>query len=130
MGAGSDPRVGGALTLGQGPGWSALAAVVARTVPPAEIDTIYLFRPFKRDVREWGTAVVTRRAPGEDRLRVYTGRYMLIVRGKERGRSKVDVTEVALTPAEVVGQVLAAARERAGEAEPPLAVEKTVWYEG
>jgi len=53
-------------------------------VPPAEIETLYLFRPLRREGREWGTAVVTRRSD-VGRLRVYTARYMLIVRGKERG---------------------------------------------
>ncbi|MBI1966631.1 MAG: hypothetical protein HYS40_01455 [Gemmatimonadetes bacterium] len=98
-------------------------------VPPAEIETIYLFRPIKREGREWGTAVVTRTSP-EGRLRVYTARYMLVVRGKERGQSKVEVEEVGLTPAQVLEQVLAAAAERTGEAEPPVAVSRAVWYEG
>ena len=62
MGAGSDPGSGRPLTLGTGPGWAQLATAVAAQVPPAEIETIYLFRPLKREGREWGTAVVTRRA--------------------------------------------------------------------
>src|SRR6202008_492715 len=44
---------------GQGAGWAKLAAAVETQVPPAEIDTIYVFRPIKREGREWGTAVVT-----------------------------------------------------------------------
>jgi hypothetical protein len=130
MGAGADTRIGSPLTAGKGPGWTELAAAVARTVPPAEVETIYVFRPSKRDGREWGTAVVTRRVEGESRLRVYTARYMLIVRGKERGRSKVEVEEVALTPAEVLSTVMATAADRTGDAEPPVALERTAWYEG
>jgi len=103
---------------------------VALRVPPAEIETIYAFRASKRDGREWGTAVVTRRAEGEPRLRVYTARYMLIVRGKERGRSKVEVEEVALSPAEVLNDVMQAAADRTGDAEPPITVERSAWYEG
>jgi len=106
-------------------------------MPPAEIETIYLFRPLKREGREWGTAVVTRCVPdgggggaGGGRLRVYTARYMLVVRGKERGRSKVEVAEVALSPADVVTQVMQAAADRTGEAEPPVAVGRSAWYEG
>jgi hypothetical protein len=102
---------------------------VAGEVPPAEIETIYLFRPIKREGREWGTAVVTRRHP-EGRLLVYTARYMLVVRGKERGQSRVEVVAVALSPAEVVAQVMQQSAERSGEAEPPLAVGAGVWYEG
>jgi hypothetical protein len=100
-------------------------------MPPAEIDAIYVFRPIKRDGREWGTAVVTR--TGEEpggRLRVYTARYMLIVRGKERGRSKVEVEEVALTPAEVLAQVMEATTDRTGDAEPPVTIDRSAWYAG
>ena len=98
-------------------------------VPPAEIETIYLFRPIKREGREWGTAVITRRHP-EGRLVVYTARYMLVVRGKEKGQSRVEVSAVALSPAEVVAQVMQQSAERSGEAEPPLAFGPGVWYEG
>lgn len=126
---GAPPALGPAGRPGQGPGWSKLAAAVAGEVPPAEIETIYLFRPIKREGREWGTAVITRRHP-EGRLVVYTARYMLVVRGKERGQSRVEVAAVALSPAEVVAQVMQQSAERSGEAEPPLAVGAGVWYEG
>jgi hypothetical protein len=129
MGAGADARVGGPLITGQGPGWAELAKAVALRVPPAEIETIYAFRPSKRDGREWGTAVVTRRVEGEPRLRVYTARYMLIVRGKERGRSRVEVEEVALSPAEVLNEVMRATADRT-DAEPPVTLERSAWYEG
>jgi len=105
-------------------------------VPPSEIETIYLFRPWKREGREWGTAVVACRAAertGEGaggRLRVYTARYMLIVRGKERGQSRIEVEETALSPAEVIARVMQAAAERTGDPEPPVAVGPAVWYEG
>ena len=127
MGAGPDPRL--SRPIGQGPGWAKLAEAVRAQVPPAEIGTIYLFFPIKREGREWGTAVVTRTSP-EGRLRVYTARYMLVVRGKERGQSKVEVEEVGLSPAEVLEQVMAATAERTGEAEPPVAMGPSVWYEG
>jgi hypothetical protein len=135
MGAGADagepgPVAPPPLPTG-GPGWTQLAAAVAQQVPPAEIETIYLFRPIKREGREWGTAVVTRRAPeAESRLRVYTGKYMLVVRGKERGQSKVVVEEVALSPAEVLERVMQSTAERTGESEPPVAYGRSVWYEG
>ena len=114
---------------GQGPGWAKLSAAVAAQLPPAEIETIYLFRPIKREGREWGTAVVTRRHP-EGRLLVYTARYMLVIRGKEKGQSRVEVEEVALSPAEVVAQVMQRTAERTGEAEAPEALGPAVWYEG
>jgi hypothetical protein len=114
---------------GQGPGWAKLATAVEAQVPPAEIETIYVFRPIKREGKEWGTAVVTRKAP-DGRLRVYTAKYMLIVRGKERGQSKSEVTEVALSPAEVLAQVMQATVDRGGDSEPPVELGPAVWYEG
>jgi hypothetical protein len=100
-------------------------------VAPAEIHTIYLFRPLKREGREWGTAVIAcRAAESGGRLRVYTARYMLVVRGKERGTSKIEVEETALSPAEVVAQVMEAAAERSGDPELPVAVGPAVWYDG
>lgn len=129
MGAGPDSRPPVPVAPGQGPGWAKVAAAVEAAMPPAEIDTIYLFRPIKREGREWGTAVVTRKS-GDGRLRVYTGKYMLIVRGKERGQAKVEVAEVGLSPAEVLAQVMQATADRTGETEPPVAVGPGVWYEG
>ena len=114
---------------GQGAGWAKLAAAVEAQVPPAEIETIYVFRPIKRDGKEWGTAVVTRKAP-DGRLRVYTAKYMLIVRGKERGQGKFEAQEVALSPAEVLAQVMQATVERGGDSEPPVELSPAVWYEG
>jgi hypothetical protein len=104
---------------------------VRAEVPPEEIDTIYLFPPIKRQGREWGTAVVTRRsASPEGRLRVYTAKYMLILRGKERGQAKIEVTEVALSPAAVLAQVMQATVDRGGDAAPPLELGPGVWYGG
>ena len=115
---------------GQGPGWAKLAAAVEAQVPPAEIETIYVFQPIKRQGREWGTAVVTRKSVGpEGRLRVYTAKYMLVVRGKERGQSKIEVVEVALSPAEVLAQVMQATVDRGGDTEPPVELGPAVWYE-
>ncbi len=129
MGAGSDPRVPFPLASGQGPGWAKVATAVEAEMPPGEIAGIYLFRPIKREGREWGTAVVTRKS-ADARLRVYTAKYMLIVRGKDRGQAKVELTEVGLSPAEVLAQVMQAAADRTGEAEPPVELAPGAWYEG
>ena len=106
-----------------------MAAAVEAEMPPAEIETIYLFRPMKREGREWGTAVVTRKSD-EGRLRVYTAKYMLIVRGKDRGQAKVELVEVGLSPAEVLAQVMQATADRSGESEPPVEVGPGAWYAG
>jgi len=131
MGAGAGAGDHPPVAPGRGPGWAKLAEAVAKQVPPAEIETIYLFTPLKREGREWGTAVVARRsAEGGGRLRVYTARYMLVVRGKERGQSRVEVMETGLSPAEVIAQVMQATADRTGDPEPPVAVGAAVWYEG
>ncbi len=117
------------LAPGQGAGWAKLAAAVEGHVPPAEIETIYVFRPIKREGREWGTAVVTRKSD-DGRLRVYTAQYMLVVRGKDRGQSKIEVLEVALSPADVLARVLQATVDRGGDSEPPVELGPAVWYEG
>jgi len=129
MGAGPDPRAPFPLAPGQGPGWAKVAAAVEAEMPPAEIDTIYLFRPIKREGREWGTAVVTRKSD-EGRLRVYTAKYMLIVRGKDRGQARVEVAEVGLSPAEVLAQVMQATADRTADPEPPVEVGPGAWYAG
>jgi hypothetical protein len=131
MGAGAGSGDRGPLEPGRGPGWAKLAEAVALRVPPAEIETIYLFRPWKRDGREWGTAVLAcRPGDGSERLRVYTARYMLVVRGKERGQSRIEVAETALSPADVIARVMQATADRTGDPEPPVAVGPAVWYEG
>jgi hypothetical protein len=131
MGAGAGAGDRAPVEPGRGPGWAKLAAAVAERVPPSAIETIYLFRPWKREGREWGTAVIACRAPdGGDRLRVYTARYMLIVRGKERGQYRVEVEETALSPADVIARVMQAAADRTGDPDPPVAVGPAVWYEG
>ncbi len=114
---------------GQGAGWAKLAAAVETQVPPAEIETLYVFRPIKREGKEWGTAVVTRKA-ADGRLRVYTAKYMLVVRGKERGQTKIEVVEVALSPAAVLAKVMEAMVDRGGDTEPPVELGPAVWYEG
>ncbi len=117
------------LAPGQGAGWAKLAAAVETQVPPGEIETIYVFQPIKRAGKEWGTAVVTRKS-GDGRLRVYTARYMLVIRGKERGQSKIEVEEVALSTAEVLAKVMQATVDRGGDTEPPVELGPAVWYEG
>lgn len=130
MGAGAGPGERPALDPGRGPGWAKLAEAVALRVAPSEIETIYVFRPWKRDGREWGTAVVAcRAAEGERRLRVYTARYMLVTRGKERGQTRLAVEETALSPAAVIERVMRTAAERTGDPEPPVALGRDVWYE-
>ena len=77
---------------GVGAGWSRLAEEVAKLLPGAEIDGVWAFPNLRRDGREWGTAVISR-VEG-DRRRIYTARYQLVLKGKERGRFEAAVEEV------------------------------------
>src|SRR6266550_3351602 len=92
-------------------------------------------RRHTRCSRDWSSDVCSSDLEGAGeraggRLRVYTARYMLIVRGKERGQSRIEVEETALSPAAVIARVMQAAAERTGDPEPPVAVGPAVWYEG
>jgi hypothetical protein len=118
------PPVGGAgLTLG----WRRVADEVARTMPVDEIERTWLFPPVRGEDREWGTAVIARRVAA-GRMRVYTGSYHLVVRGRERGHGRVEVAEVGETPDDVLADVIRGVQARAGEAEPPLEVTPATWF--
>lgn len=127
MGAGAHLDRHGAPGLGAG--WIRVARAVAEAMPPAEIARIWLFAPVRRGGREWGTAVVARRVAG-GRARVYTAGYLLVTRGRERGQGKIVLEEVGESPAEVVDHVIRGVQERAGEAEPPVEIERSAWYGG
>jgi hypothetical protein len=64
-------------------GWERLAQAVAEVLPPSEVDAVWVFTPLRHDNKEWGTAVVSR-VDGE-RRRIYTARYGLAIKGKDRG---------------------------------------------
>ena len=77
---------------GRGSGWEQLARKVAEVVPSEEVDALWVFPVRRQDQKEFGTAVLTRLAGDEgDRRRIYTARFMLQVKGKERGRFEADV---------------------------------------
>jgi len=110
-----------------GPGWRRVAQAIAERMPVAEIERIWLFPPVRHELREWGTAVVARRmSPG--RVRVYTGSYGLVVRGRERGQGQVTVEDVAESPDEVLPDVIRGVQERAGEEEFPDEIAAATWF--
>lgn len=113
---------------GLGLGWTRVAHRVAEAVPPASIDRIWLFAPVRRDEREWGTAVVASRTE-DDRRRIFTASYLIVIRGRERGQGKVTVEEVGESPPEVVHEVIAGVLERSGETEPPVEIAPELWFE-
>jgi hypothetical protein len=122
MSAGGAPDI-----AAPGPGWRRVAQAIAERMPVLEIERIWLFPPVRREVREWGTAVVARRvSPG--RVRVYTGSYGLVVRGRERGQGQVTVEDVAETPDDVLPDVIRGVQQRAGEEEFPDEIAASTWF--
>jgi hypothetical protein len=109
-------------------GWRRVADELLRAVPAAEIERAWLFPPVRNEDREWGTAVLARRVC-DGRLRIYTGSYYLVVRGRERGQGHVAVEDVGETPDAVVGDVIRGVQERAGEAQPPIEIAPAAWLE-
>ena len=118
---------GGALTLpGAGSGWTRLAQAVAEVVPPAEVDSVWVFSPLRHEGREWGTAVLSR--VDGDRRRIYTARYMLALKGKERGKFEAAVQEVGSGPVEALTQLLQDAQKRIDDEHPPHSVQPEQWF--
>lgn len=124
---GVDSRAPEAGSLGAGPGWLRLATELAKVVPPADVQGVWLFPPVRREDREWGTAVVARRAEGE-RVRVYTARYAQVVRGRDKGQGRVQIDEVAECTRAVIFEVLKGVQERMVETEMPVEISPAVWY--
>ncbi|MGH7754078.1 MAG: hypothetical protein ACREN5_14830 [Gemmatimonadales bacterium] len=96
-------------------------------IPRGAVEQILLYRPYRREGREWGTAAILRR-DGPERQTVFTVRYMVVLRGKERGKHKVEFEEVGAGPPEVVAKVLEQVAERAGDVEAPTPLDAGIWY--
>jgi FAD/FMN-containing dehydrogenase len=111
-----------------GSGWGRLADYVAGTLPVPEIDGIWQFRTLKRDGREWGTALLSRvDGAGQERRRIYTARFMHVLKGKERGKFEAYLEEVGQGPVETLGELLAGVRKRIEDEDPrPVPVE--TWF--
>src|SRR5688572_23913638 len=109
-----------------GSGWERLAQAVAEILPPAEVDAIWVFTPLRRDTKEWGTAVISR-VDGE-RRRIYTARYGLAVKGKDRGKFEASVQEVGTGPLEALERLLMEAQRRTDDEHPPLSISPETWF--
>lgn len=107
-------------------GWERLAQAVAEVVPPSEVDGVWVFTPVRRETREWGTAVLSR-VEG-DRRRIYTARYVLAIKGKERGKFESSVQEVGTGPTEALTRLLQEAHRRIDDEHPPIPVPPGSWF--
>jgi hypothetical protein len=119
----NDP--GSAATI-SGSGWERLARAVAEVLPPAEVDAVWVFTPLRRATREWGTAVVSR--IDGDRRRIYTARYGLAIKGKERGKFEASVQEVGTGPIEAFHRLVQEAQRRIDDEHPPVSVPPESWF--
>jgi hypothetical protein len=111
-----------------GSGWGRLANYVATEIPVAEIDGVWQFRTIRREGRELGTAMLSR-IDGEqqERRRIYTARFMHLLKGKERGKFEATLEEVGSGPVETLGDLLAGVRKRLEDEDPrPVPVEE--WF--
>ena len=106
-------------------GWSRLAEAVFAEIPAADIDGLWQFLPLRVGKRELGTAILAR-SDGE-RRRIYTARYVLTIRGKERGAFESHLEEVGSGPAETLEQMLLDVRRRLDEDDAPVPVGLESW---
>ena len=111
---------------GVGLGWSRLAEEVARLLPKEEIDAVWAFPNLRRDEHEWGTAVIAR-VEGE-RRRIYTARYQLVLKGKDRGRFEAAVEEVGSGPLETISDLLREVHKRTDDEHPPVPIAPAEWF--
>ncbi len=102
-----------------GSGWGRLAEYVAGQIPAGEIEGVWQFRTIKRDGKELGTALLSR-IDGEqaERRRIYTGRFVHVLKGKERGKFEAWLEEVGSGPVETLDTLLAGVRKRMEEEDP------------
>ncbi len=107
-------------------GWERLAQAVAEVLLPSEVDRVWIFAPLRRDEREWGTAVLSRL--DGDRRRIYTARYVLTVKGKQRGKFESNIQEVGTGPIDAVARVLQEAQRRIDDEQRPSSVAPEAWF--
>ena len=104
---------------GIGAGWALLAEAVAGRAAGGGVHGLWVFRPFRRDGKEYGTAILSR-VEG-DRLRIFTARYAHTLKGKKRGEFAAEVEEVGSGPLEALDELVALVPKRTEE-EPPVQI--------
>jgi hypothetical protein len=108
-------------------GWSRLAEAVLAQVPAGELDGIWQFQPLRFEQREFGTAILSRRDAA--RRRIYTARYALTIRGKERGCFEHWLEEVGSGPVEALEELMLNVQRRLDEEDAPAPVPVVHWVE-
>jgi hypothetical protein len=116
----------GVTEPGTGPGWTRLAQAVAEQLPPGQVDGVWVFSAVRHEGREYGTAVLSR--VDGNRRRIYTARYVLAVKGKQRGKFESTIQEVGSGPLEALARVLQEAQRRIDDEHPPSSVAPESWF--
>lgn len=117
----------GAVRGGWRGGWSRLAEAVLADLAAEELDGIWQFQPIRVEQREFGTAILSRM--DGDRRRIYTARYSLAIRGKERGAFEHHLEEVGSGPVEALDELMLNVRRRLDEEDAPSPVAVATWVE-
>jgi hypothetical protein len=110
---------------GIGEGWALLAQAVVADLPRSEVHGLWVFRPFRRDGKEYGTAILSR-VEGK-RLSIYTARYAHTLKGKKRGEFASEFAEVGSGPLEALEELVALVPKRTEE-DPPVQIPVARWY--
>ena len=111
---------------GEGPHWERLAIWLHDQLPVVEVDGVWVFRVLRRDLNEYGTAVLSR-VEG-DRRRIYTASYVATIKGKKRGGFEATLEEVGSGPLEALRELLALVPVRADDEDQPIAVDVDLWF--
>ncbi len=111
---------------GEGERWERLADWLRGQVPVDEVDGIWVFRVVRRDLREFGAAVLS--LVSGDRRRILTARYVATIKGRERGGFETSLVEVGSGPLEALHELLALVPIRADDEDPPVPVEVMRWF--
>ena len=62
------------------------------------------------------------------RFTVFTAKYKLNTRGRQRGQGKVELDEVGDGPVDVVLDVVSGVQSRTGDGEPPIEIAPELWF--
>lgn len=111
---------------GEGPHWERLALWLTERLAVDAIDGVWVFRVLRRDLREFGTAVLS--TVDGDRRIIHTARYVATIKGKLRGGFEAHLEEVGSGPLDALHQLLALVPVRADDEDPPTPVDVSLWF--
>src|SRR4029079_14901084 len=90
------------------------------------VDGIWVFRTMRAGPGEFGTAILSQ-VEG-DRRRIFTARYALLVKGRQRGGFEWGLDEVGAGPITALEELLALVPARGVEGAPPLPIDLPLWF--